>query len=187
MPISTRYDPVVHIGDPAEGPPSVRPGDQIFDAGRNTLKVVGLDGNARGVTGAIAATNLTHASVASNGAGAVIGNLGAQNFRAPQDLTIVSAWWEPTGADSSCSQAASYRRLTLINAGSNGATGNTALGSLNNNTSQASNTTKGFTLGANPTVAAGNVIAVSHATVGGADANGTVLVAGQVGFTYRPL
>lgn len=129
---------------------------------------------------------ISHASVASNGAGAVIANIGVNNWRAPQACTIVEAWWEPTGADSAVTNTTSYRLLTLVNAGSAG-TGTTVLASLNNTTSQASNTLKTMTVASAATLAQGAVVAASHATVGGNETNGTVLVAGQFRFTYRPI
>jgi hypothetical protein len=137
-------------------------------------------------SGSLRGIAISHASVASNGANAAISNIGANNFRAPQAITIVEAWWEPTGADSAVTNTSSYRRLTVINAGADG-TGTTVLGTLNNNTSQASNTLKAVTMVAGNSVAQGAVVAVSHATVGGAETNGTVLVAGNFHFTYRPV
>src|SRR5258708_2722349 len=125
--------------------------------------------------GAIGGANVSFASVASNGAGATLGNIGQGIFRAPQALTLVAAWYEPTGADSGVTNTSSYRDLPLINGGADG-TGTTVLATLHNNTSQGSNTTKAMTLAATPTVPAGSVIAAKHATVGGAETNGTVLV-----------
>lgn len=137
-------------------------------------------------SGAVAGDVISHASVASNGANAAIRAIGVLNWRAPQAITIVSAHWEPTGADSAVTNTSSYRTLSMINAGSAG-TGTTVLASLANNTSQASNTLKAMTVASAPTVAAGEVVAFSHATVGGAETNGTVLVAGQARFHYRPI
>jgi hypothetical protein len=93
---------------------------------------------------------------------------------------------EHTGADGGAQNSASYRRLTLIDAGSAGA-GTTVLGTLNLTSSQASNTTRAFTMVDRNSVSKGNVVAFSHATVGGAHSDGTVLVAGQIHFTYRPI
>lgn len=137
-------------------------------------------------SGSLRGSVISHASVASNGANAAIRAIGVDNWRAPQALTITEAYWEPTGADSAVTNTSSYRRITLINAGSAG-TGTTVLGTLNNNTSQASNTLKTITVVAGNSVAAGEVVAFSHTTVGGAETNGTVLVAGQVHFNFRPV
>lgn len=137
-------------------------------------------------SGSLRGAVISHASVASNGANAALNAIGANNWRAPQAITIVEAWWEPTGADSAVTNTSSYRRLTVINAGSAG-TGTTVLGTLNNNTSQASNTLKTVTMVSTNSVAQGEVVAVSHATVGGAETNGTVLVAGNFHLTYRPI
>lgn len=137
-------------------------------------------------SGSLRGSVISHASVASNGANAAIRAIGADNWRAPQACTIVEAWWEPTGADSAVTNTSSYRTLTIINAGSSG-TGTTVLASVANNTSQASNTLKAMTVVANNSVSQGQVVAFSHATVGGAETNGTVLVAGNGHFTYRPI
>lgn len=137
-------------------------------------------------SGAIHGTVISHASVASNGAGAALRNIGAGIFRAPQNLTIVAAWWEPTGADNSATTTGSYRRLSVINAGNDG-TGTTVLASLNLTASLASNTTRALTLAATPTVSQGQVIAASHTTVGGDHANGTVLQAGNFHIMVRPI
>ena len=137
-------------------------------------------------SGSLRGPVISHASVASNGAAAALSAIGALNWRAPQNCTIVEAWWEPTGADSAVTNTSSYRLLTIINAGSAG-TGTTVLASLNNNTSQASNTLKAMTVASTATVAQGAVVAASHVTVGGAETNGTVLVAGQFHVTYRPV
>lgn len=135
---------------------------------------------------------ISHASVASDGANATYGGAGvALKWRAPQDCTIVGAYWEAHGADSAAANASSYRTLSLINGGAD-ATGTTVLGSVALTASLASNTTRGLTLVSNstyatPTLAAGAVVYASQATVGGAHSAGTVLVAGQFGFFYRPI
>jgi hypothetical protein len=137
-------------------------------------------------SGAIAGQTISHASVASNGANAAILAIGVGNWRAPQNVTIVSAHWEPTGADSAVTNTTSYRTLTLINGGSAG-TGTAVLASVALTATTASNTLRALTLASVPTVAEGSVVAFSHATVGGAETNGTVLVAGQARFSYRPI
>jgi hypothetical protein len=123
-----------------------------------------------------AAINLTHASVASDGAGADVGRVGP--FGHPGRAT--QFFWTPTGADNAASMTASYRRLTLVNVGADGA-GTTILGSLNLTASKASLAPIPFVMASNGSFASGDALVVKHATVGGNHANGTVLVAGQFG------
>lgn len=127
---------------------------------------------------------LVIASVASNGAAATA----RIAFRAPQALKIVNAWWQPnTVAQATTTSAtASYRRLTLLNGGQ-GQAGTAVLGSLNLTVSLQSLATRAFTLASNPTIAAGDTLILSHATVGGDDAEGTVLRAGTLFVGYRPI
>lgn len=130
---------------------------------------------------------VSHASVASDGANATYGGAGGVGkWRAPQACTIVRAYWEPTGADSAAANASSYRRLSIINGGTN-ATGTTVLASVNLTASAASNTERAFTLVTTPTLSQGECIYASQATVGGAHSAGTVLVAGVFHFDYRPI
>lgn len=129
---------------------------------------------------------ITHASVASNGANAIVGSIGAGCFRAPGPLRLQSAWWEPNGADSAASNTASYRNINVLNAGQTG-TGATVLASLALTASLASNNTRGLTLGARPVLNAGDIVAFQHATVGGAHSDGTVLVAGQLHTNWRAI
>ncbi len=126
---------------------------------------------------------LTVASVASNGAGASA----RLAFRAPQAVRITHAWWQPdTVAQATASASASYRRLSLINGGQ-GLAGTTVLGSLNLSTSLQSLATRAFTLASTPTLAAGDTLIFSHASVGGDNAEGTVLRAGTLFVGYRPI
>ena len=126
---------------------------------------------------------LTIASVASNGAAAT----GRVAFRAPQAIRITHAWWQPdTVAQATASASASYRRLALINGGQ-GLAGTVQLGSLNLTASLQSLATRAFTLASVPTLAAGDTIIVSHPTVGGDNAEGTVLRAGTLFIGYRPI
>lgn len=142
--------------------------------------------------GSLAGGVISHASVASDGANATYGGAGfASKWRAPQDCTIVAAYWEPHGADSAAANASSYRALKLINGGAD-ATGTTVLASINLTASLASNTQRAFTVVSNassltPSIAAGAVVYASQNTVGGAHSAGTVLVAGQFRFNYRPI
>jgi hypothetical protein len=126
---------------------------------------------------------LTVASVASNGAAASA----RLAFRAPQAVRITHAWWQPdTVAQATASASASYRRLTLINGGQ-GQAGTVVLGSLNLTTSLQSLATRAFTLASTPTLAAGDTIIFSQATVGGDNAEGSVLRAGTLFVGYRPI
>lgn len=136
--------------------------------------------------GFIHGVNLTHASAATDAASAAVGNIGAANWRAPDDIAIVSAWHEPTGADQPAAHAASYRQFSL-RCGSTDGTGTRVLASANLTASQASNTTRALTTVSDPTVARGQTVyGVYGATVGGTHA-GTVVRAGMFSFTYRPL
>ena len=131
-----------------------------------------------------AAPELIIASVASNGAAATA----RVAFRAPQALVVTGAWWQPnTVAQATTTSASlSYRRLTLMNGGQ-GQAGTTVLGSLNLTVSLQSLATRALTLASWPTLAAGDTIILSHATVGGDDAEGTVLRAGTLFVSYRPI
>jgi len=124
------------------------------------------------------------ASVASDGAAATA----RVPFRAPQAIRITGAWWQPnTVAQATTTSAtASYRRLSLLNGGQ-GQAGTALLGSLNLTVSLQSLATRAFTLASWPTLAAGDTIVLSHATVGGLDAEGTVLRAGTLFLSYRPI
>jgi len=120
---------------------------------------------------------LDNASVASNGAGAVVGYV----FVAPADINVVNAWWTPTGGDQG-TNTASYRRLTLVNAGAAGA-GTTVIGSINLSVSKASNTPEAFV--GSGSVASGHQVGFSQATIGGDHSDGTVLEAGRVSVTFQ--
>lgn len=156
----------------------------------NSIKVRGYADIASFSRGAIVSAapgpNITHASAATNAASATFAAIGANNWRAPQDLTIISAWHEPTGADQDAADAASYRAYSLMDGSTNGL-GTRVLASANFTASQASNLTRALTLIASPTVARGNAIYAQYgATVGGTHA-GTVVRAGTFSFSYRPL
>lgn len=159
---------------------------------------------------------IQHTSVASNGAGAIIGGTGQvgtttagpQMLRAPQAGVITSVWWEPTDASLAATSSASYRQLSIIDAGQTG-TGTAVLASMAATATQASFSTaalnlatasqsatslkagtvtvQGIATTAYPTVAAGDIIAASHATVGGNSATNTEVRAGQFHIHYRPI
>ncbi len=137
-------------------------------------------------SGALDGKNITYASIATDGAGTLLAAIGQDIFRAPQDITIVSAWQNPTGADQPAAAAASYRQYDLVDCGSSG-TGTRVLGSATTTASLASNITRALTLISSPTVARGNIVGASlGATVGGTHA-GTVVRAGHISFNYRPI
>lgn len=127
---------------------------------------------------------MTHASFASGGANARVGQAGPFPF----PIRVRSAYWTATGADNTASSSVSYRRLTLVNGGTAG-TGTVVAASLNLTATQASLLPRAMTIGAVgvATLAAGEVLVASQATVGGADANGTVLAAGQFAIDYEIL
>ena len=144
-------------------------------------------------SGSIYGDTISHASVASNGAGASVGGAGAVGkWRAPADCKIVSVFWEAEGADSDAANTASYRQLTLVDGGAD-ASGTAVVASLNLTASLASDTQRAFTLATNATypdgvpLDAGDTVYASHATVGGNHSTGTVLVAGSFRFYYMPV
>lgn len=127
----------------------------------------------------------THASVASGGANARLGQVGPFAF----DIRMRNVWWSPTGADHAATQSASYRRLSVYNGGTAGTATATAsrMASLNNSASQASLGAVAFTTDSAVTLSSGQIAFFSQETVGAADANGTVLVAGQFALAYEIL
>ncbi len=131
-------------------------------------------------------TNLTHASAATDGAAASVGNIGTQVWRAPRTRRTVAAWHEPTGADQPAADAASYRAFSL-RAGGNDGTGTRILASSNLTASAGSNTTREIAVVDGASVSRGQVIYGAYgATVGGTHA-GTVVRAGHFSFSYRPV
>lgn len=136
-------------------------------------------------SGALVGAQISHASVASDGAAASYNNIGANTWRAPQNGRVESIWWEPTGADNSAASAVSFRTLTIRNGSSDG-TGTAVLGSLVLSASLASNTTRAFTLAATPTFSAGQVVYAAQAATG-TNATHTVLVAGRFHVNWRPI
>lgn len=125
----------------------------------------------------------THASVASNGANARLGQIGPF----AHDIRIRNAWWTPTGADNAATNTASYRRLSLYNGGASGTATATAnrLASLNLTASAASLAPRAMTVDTTVTVASGSVLYASQETVGGASATNTQLEAGQFALAYE--
>ena len=124
----------------------------------------------------------THASVASNGAAARLGQIGpfAHNIR------MRNIWHSPTGADQGANTA-SYRRLSVYNGGTAGTVTATAsrIASLNYSASLASLGARALTVDTTVTLASGEIAYFSQETVGGDDATGTVLRAGQFSVAYE--
>ena len=82
-------------------------------------------------SGAFGVGTISHAALASNGAAATYGGAGTvTKWRAPQNLIIVDAYWEPSGADNAATSLTSYRVMKLVQ-GSTDATGTVVLGSVN--------------------------------------------------------
>lgn len=130
--------------------------------------------------------NISHASAATDAASAMMANIGVAVQRAAQDITIVNAYHEPTGADQPAQDAASYRLYYLMDGSADGL-GTRILASGSYTASQASNTRKSLTLIDSPTVGAGHVIYAKYgATVGGTHA-GTVVRAGIFSYNFRPI
>lgn len=127
------------------------------------------------------------AAVASNGANGRIGQFGPF----AHDIRVRNVWYSPTAGDQAATQSATYRRLSLFNGGTAGTVTATAnrIASLNASASQASQGAAAFTIidptGTTETVPAGAILYFSQETVGGTDANGTVLAAGQLALAYE--
>ena len=137
------------------------------------------------ISGALVGAQVSHASVASDGAAASYNNIGANIWRAPQNGRIDSIWWEATGGDTGGASAVSFRTLTIRNGSSDG-TGTAVLGSLVLSATLASNTTRAFTLATTPTFSAGQAIYAAQAATG-TNATHTVLVAGRFTVNWRPI
>jgi hypothetical protein len=119
---------------------------------------------------------VTHASVASNGATAVIGRL-----TAPHAGRLTKAFWMPTGGNTTGSSTASYRKMEVL-------VGTVSLASLGLTATKASLSPVAMTVGAAATFAAGDVLLFKHGTVGAAETTSTELAAGQFdGLEYEAL
>lgn len=140
-------------------------------------------------SGSLRGEVISHAALASDGASAAYGiGTDAQRFRVRQAAVIVGCDWEPTGANQVATKTASYRRLTIYNASTDGS-GTVVLGSLNLSASLASNAVRALTMNAfaSITVPANTLCAISQVSVGGNESNGTVVVAGIFHIHYRPI
>jgi len=126
---------------------------------------------------------VTHASAASGGANARLGQFGPFDH----DLRVRGAYWTPTGADNAGTSTASYRRLSLYNGGASGTVTATAsrLASLNLTATRASLGPVAMTVDTAVTVASGAALYFSQETVGAASATNTQLEAGQFAIAYE--
>lgn len=125
------------------------------------------------------APSILNTALASDGANGLIAPIGpiAHNAR------IQKAWWTPTGGDQGAN-AASYRRLTVVNGGPSG-TGTVVVASVALSASHASLVPVALTTVSSASVASGSVLYFSQDTVGGAHATGTVLRAGSLALAYE--
>jgi hypothetical protein len=129
----------------------------------------------------VGGTRLDNASVASNGANALVGLVDI----APSNARLRAAWWAPTGRDQG-NNTASYRLLKVINGGTAG-TGTAVVASLALSASKASLGPVAMTVVTSATIASGAALYFSQETVGGTDATGTVLRAGSVRLSYEQI
>lgn len=119
-----------------------------------------------------------HASAASNTANGRLVPIGV----AVHDMRIRAAWWTPTGADQGT--AASYRNQTIVNGGTAG-TATTTVASRVGSASAASLVPAAMTVDSTATIPAGAMLYASQATVGGTDATGTAIAAGEFTLAYE--
>lgn len=119
-----------------------------------------------------------HASAASNTANGRLIPLGV----APHNMRIRAAWWTPTGADQGT--AASYRNLTIVNGGTAG-TGTVSVASKVGSASAASLVPASMVVDSSVTIPAGAMLYASQVTVGGTDATGTAIAAGEFDLAYE--
>jgi hypothetical protein len=120
--------------------------------------------------------------MASGGANGLI----ALGGPVPWNARLRSAWYIPTDASQAATKSTSYRLLTLVNVGTGGA-GTVVMANLTMSATIASLVAQGFAVNTDTsaTVPAGQVVAASQITVGGTDANGTVLRAGQIFLSWE--
>lgn len=126
------------------------------------------------------------ASVASNGAA---GMEGFGMWRAPANGQLLRAHRIVLANEATVGTAttsASYRRHRIINAGSAG-TGTTIIASLNQTVSQASRTSRAYTLESSPSFSAGELLLFDQTTVGGNNDDGTVVAASLINIHYELL
>jgi hypothetical protein len=130
--------------------------------------------------------NFTNASVASDGANAVIAS---QAFVAPADIKVKRAWfvpWADQATKGTATTSATYKRVNILNGGTSG-TGTTIMASCNLTASVASRGSKAFATTANNTASGGEMLYFSALTVGGTSNDGTILRAGVLQIEYELL
>lgn len=129
----------------------------------------------------------TVAAIASNGANAKPAALG---FVAPANLRILSAWKHNLSANEvtagTAISSASYRAHYIGNGGSAG-TATARLATLLATASAAASGARAFSVDSTLTVAAGEIIHYSQATVGAATADGTDAAACAIQIAYQLL
>lgn len=134
---------------------------------------------ARGVEGYAG----TFAAVASAAAGAVLGYIGPY----PWPIRVRNAWFTPTSGNQAATQTASYRQISVYNGGPAGTATASAnrMAFANLTASAASFTPIAFQNTVDVTAPAGSLLYFSQGTVGGNDANGSVLAGGQLALAYE--
>lgn len=129
----------------------------------------------------------TVAAIASGGANSNLGYFGPF----AHDIRVRNVWFTPTSASIVATQTATYRQIALYNAGTSGTASATGsrLAFLNASATAASWAPAAFTIvdatGTSETVASGTLMYFSQSTVGGTDANGTVLPGGHLALAYE--
>ena len=130
--------------------------------------------------------NFTNASVASDGANAVVASAA---FCAPADIKVKRAWyvpWADAATKGTATTSATYKRINLLNGGTAG-TATTIVASANITASIASRGSKAFTTTSNNTASGGEILYFSALTVGGTSNEGTILRAGVLQIEYELL
>jgi hypothetical protein len=125
-------------------------------------------------------------SVASNGANALEG-FGL--WVAPANGKLRSAYrvvYANEATVGTATTSASYRRHRIINGGSAGS-GTTIIASLNQTVSQASRTSRAYTLESTPSFSAGDILLFDQITVGGNNDDATVVAVSSVNVEYELL
>ncbi|MCR4341031.1 MAG: hypothetical protein NUW01_14210 [Gemmatimonadaceae bacterium] len=128
------------------------------------------------------------ASVASNGAGAILPD---PVFVAPGNIKVLSAWRvNISGSDvtkGTATTSTSYRRMNLIANVTGAGSGTTIVASLNATASAASKVSRAFAVTTDNTMPAGAVVLASHLTVGAETAEGTDMADNIIEIAYEAL
>lgn len=131
------------------------------------------------------------ASFASLSSAAAVGVLPPYFGPFAHNIRIRNVWFTPTAANNSATQSASYRLLSLYNGGTAGTATATGARVANYSASAtlASLAPVAFNIvdatGTTQTIASGSILYFSQTTIGAADSNGTVLVAGNLTLAYE--